>query len=1412
MADRFKPPSMDFTSPGDMYKRYKLFKQKCQLIFDGPMKDQEEEYKVRMLLLWVGDKGLEIYNTATFANAADKLKLNPVLQKFEAYTKPQSNQILARYQLRCLKQDDLTLEEFVTRARTLVDDSGYADAVKQETLRDTLVFGIKSDKVRQDAITKGDTLTFQQVYDLAKAEESTKAQMKIITGQPNPEEVHAIRARQKPKQKWPQKSKAKPTSQVTTKPHQVNEKPSGISFKGCMRCGSAHSKTAPCPAKDATCGYCGLEGHFYKVCLKRKKKRLHDIVNDPTYTGQDINLYDSESDNDDSDNAYPIQVGSITSQDHSLHSVESDEQNYSNRIYATVKINGTHKLKMKVDCGADTCVITKDDLHRLPFPCDIHKSDTTLHKYGGETLHTYGYIHLTLTFRGKNVSTIFHVVDEPGHPSIIGCRQSQALGIITVNVHSVSKQIATPSKRSDSSPLTKEYVLQEYKDCFDKIGRFPGEKYKIQLIDEAQPVIHAPRTVAVHLLPQYKAELDKMLEADIITPVTEPTEWVNSIVCALDIGKDGKLSVRLCMDPKDLNKNIKREHYYSRSIDEVLSQLHGKKYFSVVDTKKGYWHIELDHESSLLCTFNTPYGRYRFKRLPFGVIVSQDVFQRKLDAIFQDIPNVTGIADDILIYGSTVQEHDEAFIKVMEVCRQANVGLNSTKLQFRQSKVEFYGHTLTSSGIQPAEEKIDAIKNLRPPKNVNELQSILGMVTYLNRYSTRLAELSAPLRDLTKQKNAFKWDHSHTQALSKIKDELQSVKILSYYNPTPNVRTILQCDASLHGLGAWLRQVDGNGDEKIVAMSSRSLTDTESRYSNIERECLAVTYGLEKFQYYLLGRHTEVETDHSPLEQIFKKNINEAPARLQRLLLRCLRFDISVKYKQGKAIPVADALSRMCYTKTDDTLSSKDLRVDFISNISAPIDLQVIKSATNEDMTMNILRNTIYKGWPEYRKQCPSELWDYWNYRCDLVIENGLILKGHRIVIPEALRNDVKHAIHTGHQGETKCLLLAREYVFWPGISKEITQMVKDCGLCNKYLSAQAKLPILQPDLPTRPWEKLGTDIFEFQGSKYLMVVDYFSRFPIVRPLNNISADSVCAQLTNILAEYGLPSSIVADFGTQYTSAKFKEKCTNTGIVLLYSSPYHHQANSLAENAIGTLKQHWKKAQEEGESLETSLWMYRITPLDHNMPSPYELLYGRKPKTFIPSSKCSLMSQHPENDQHQEDNYQKQIKQAAPYNKKAGIDMRPLDRNEPVYVWNSLKQVWEPGRVFSRPDPIREPRTYIVDLEGRLFQRTRRHLRPRMNAKDDMPRGINPELLIPTTAAQPAITASLPPGPRGHSENQSRNPGHEDQSAHEEPSQTASPHAGRAIKQVPVTSPRVGRAIGQSQAPSPRVGRTIGQS
>lgn len=1272
------------------------------------MASKEEAEKVRYLLLWIGDKGLDIYNTAVWGNDGDELKLQPVYDKLEAYTKPCSNHILARFRLRSLKQGEKSLEEFVTAARGLIDEGGYAQAFVEETLRDTLVFGLNSDKVRNDAIGLGNGLRFQQIYDLAKTEECTKAQMKIITANENKDpdpELHSMKLQQYTR---PNRMANVPRRKLEEVPTYVRGGQNFNSWRGSRPYGQHRWQGTP-PERQGRCNSCGQLGHFWRACPRNSRRGARNVYTMETDVHGSRNPSNNQFTEPEHDG---YGIGAITQRSKARTRQLNGISSRSN-IFVTLTVNDGKTVRFKVDTGADICAITKDDFSQLKIRSKVDRSDCILHKYGGGIIETLGKVTLKITFGTVSMPIEFIIVEGNGCPSVIGCEKAQELGIVSVHLDSIAK-FAT-KQNADKGTLQLGSVLKDYSDCFDKIGRFPGKKYHIELEKDAVPIVHPPRSVPVHHQPLFEAELKKMVKDGIIEHVTQPTAWVNSVVLNVTRTEDGRQKCRICLDPRDLNQNIKREHHYNRTIDEILPLLHGQKYFSVVDTKKGFWHVELDEVSSLLCTFNTPFGRFKFKRLPFGINVSGDIFQRKLDAVFQNIPNITGIADDIIIFGRTEQEHDQAFVNMLEACRKANIGLNSDKVQFKQHSVKFYGHILTSKGLKPAEDKLRAIRSIRAPKDTKELLSLLGMITYLNRFSARLASLTKPLRELTKKHAQFSWEKHHQEALDQIKHELCQARIISYYDPDPETITILQCDASQSNLGAWLYQINNVGEELIVAMGSRALTKTETRYSNIERECLAVAFGLEKFEYFLMGRHVLVETDHAPLEQIFKKNIADAPSRLQRLILKCLKYDITVKYKAGIKIPLADGLSRVI--DNPKTHEIENATISFLSHSSVPISMEVLRSAVQNDIILNQLKDIIHRGWPQYRQQCPRAVWDYWNFRCDLTVEDGLVVKGDRIVIPPSLRRQILNTIHAGHLGETKCLLSARQSVFWPGMTKDIVEMVKCCETCNKYHSAQPKMPILQPELPVRPWEKIGTDIFEFEGKKYLMIVDYYSRFPIVRPLTNISADCICNVFTDVLTEYGLCSTILSDFGSQYISQIFRAKCKANAITLLFSSPYHHQVNSLAEKMIGVCRILWKKAREEGESLQTSLWTYRVTPFDYKTPSPYELLFGRKPVVLLPASNRSMLPKHPNRESHQESNIKQQDQQREFYNRRGTQDKSALSQGENVYIWNDISHIWEPGKVIDIPNPLREPRTYRVELNSKVFTRTRDHLKPRASTR-----------------------------------------------------------------------------------------------
>lgn len=309
----------------------------------------------------------------------------------------------------------------------------------------------------------------------------------------------------------------------------------------------------------------------------------------------------------------------------------------------------------------------------------------------------------------------------------------------------------------------------------------------------------------------------------------------------------GKL--RVCIDPKPLNKALCRSHYPLPIIDDLLPELHKARVFSLCDVKNGFWHMELDDESSYLTTFETPYGRYRFLRMPFGISPAPEVFQQRLELAIQNLEGVKPVADDILIYGEgetdaeAIMDHDRKLIKLLDRCREEGINLNKDKFKLRLKEMPYVGHVLTNTGMKPDSEKIVAIQKMEKPKDVKGVQRFVGLVNYLTRFLENLSQLCEPLRKLTLKNveyKCLKWSYEHDEAFEKIKTAVCNAPVLRYFDAKE--ATTLQCDASDTRLGATLLQRG-----QPIAYASRPLTATERNYAQIEKELLSVVYGMEKF-------------------------------------------------------------------------------------------------------------------------------------------------------------------------------------------------------------------------------------------------------------------------------------------------------------------------------------------------------------------------------------------------------------------------------------------------------------------------------------------------------------------------------------------------------------------------------------
>ena len=795
----------------------------------------------------------------------------------------------------------------------------------------------------------------------------------------------------------------------------------------CGNCGTIH-KRRECPAYNDECCASRKIGHWQKYCHSTKQQqhrsksrgrrpRQNPSRPQPPQHKQDEVVYRTE---DTSPNNYAMPFHSIVMSDSVLYTDTCQSEILTELVISKTKPHICGPIKVKVDTGsgANTLPIrtyrqmfpnTPPDAIVTPEP-DVH-----LMAYSGNTIKCIGSLTFDLR-KKKDTETIkakFYVVDVAG-PVIIGLPTCKSLDLVRVNVD-VDSMCNKPYQHTFQSITD---VMAMFPDRFDTIGKFEGEENLILHTDSA-PHVDPPRKCPIHLKERIFDEIQNMVKQDIIKPVDYHTDWCSSITYA--IKKDG--SIRICLDPKWLNKALKRCPHKIPTVEELNPQLANAKFFTKLDAKAGYWSVCLSNTSQDLTTFRTPCGRYCFKRLPFGLSTSQDIYQKRMDQIISKCKGCIGISDDIIIHGSTEAEHDTRLKSFLETAKKEGLTFNSQKCKIKQQEITFFGRRYTKDGIFPDPDKVEDILKMETPKD-KELRTFLGMTTYLSDHIPKFSEKTAILRDLLKQDSVFLWDSQYDEAFTNLKQAMSKVVELKYYNPAE--ATTVEVDSSMKGLGAALIQ---NG--RAVAFASKALTKTVTNYSNIERECLAVVHGIHRFHTYLYGSTFKVISDHKPLQSIFSKLLHAAPPRLQRMLLKVQGYNFDVHYRPGHTMTLADTLSRLPNTAQLNLPCHVDsIHIDLMNFSQDKQDK--IKANTASDPTLRILSQAIFEEWPDEIKSVDPRIREYWHYRDELALQDGIIFKGRRVVIPRNVQEDILAQLHYGHQGIENTRLLAKEHVFWP--------------------------------------------------------------------------------------------------------------------------------------------------------------------------------------------------------------------------------------------------------------------------------------------------------------------------------------------------------------------------------------------
>ena len=968
-------------------------------------------------------------------------------------------------------------------------------------------------------------------------------------------------------------------------------------------------------------------------------------------------------------------------------------------LHATVTVNG-NPLSMEIHTGASVSIVSLETFRTIQYgeyTLQLEESTEKLQTYTGESIKVCGSTKVQVTHNGQILSLPLIVTGGSG-PTLLGRNWLEALRLDWRTIFSMGSSHSLQS------------ILEEHADIFrDELGKLQGVKAKIYVEEGVQPRFEKSRPVPFTIRKKVEEELDRLQALGVIQPVRF-SDWASPIVPILK--RDG--SVRICGDYKvTINRAARLEKYPIPRIEELFTSLAGGKTFSKLDLSHAYLQIPLAEESRRLATISTHRGLFEYQRLPFGIASAPSIFQRIMENLLLGIPRVCVYLDDILVTGLTEEEHLTNLAQVLSRLGSAGMRLKRGKCAFMLDGVSYLGHVISSEGLRMEDSKVKAIIDAPDPKDLSELRSFLGLVNYYSKFLPNLATTLSPLYRLLRQSSAWYWGPKQKKAFLRVKKLLQSNRVLTHFND--QLPLLLECDASPYGLGTVLSHQMPDGTERPVCFASRTLTQAEQNYSHLDKEALAIVFGVKKYHQYLYGRQFEIKTDHKPLTHIFheSKGIpSMASGRIQRWALLLAAYDYCIRHRQGKANANADTLSRLplpspnCYTPQPVEL------INLTEHLSAtPISSAQIEAWTDSDPTLSQVRRWVIEGWPEgWLKESESEsreeLLPYFRKRWELGVEEGCVLRGCRVVVPSVGRDLALQMIHEAHPGITRMKTLARSYLWWPGMDKDIETCVKKCTVCQSSRKNPPVSPVHPWPVPDKPWTRLHIDYAgPLEGKMFLLITDAYSRWMEIHVTSISTSSATIELLRRSFASLGLPEVVVSDNASAFASSEFSDFLKRNGIRHIFTLPYHPASNGLVERSVQTLKEGLKRLKKGSLNtrLTRFLFKYRITPHSSTGVSPAELMYGRKLR-----SQFDLLN--PTKAAHET-----QDRQEAGHGDK--VTPRSFNVGDFVYARNfSGGPKWLPGQVVQVEGSV----LYRVKLkDGRIHRRHIDQLRSRISDTED---------------------------------------------------------------------------------------------
>ena len=837
--------------------------------------------------------------------------------------------------------------------------------------------------------------------------------------------------------------------------------------------------------------------------------------------------------------------------------------------------------------------------------------------------------------------------------------EEPAMSIRDIEIQRIIEQIiaSLPSDLTEEHRQHLSNVLFKYSHClslneFD-LGFTDLVEHTIDT-GNAAPIRQTLRRQPLAYQAQIDEHVQQMLKAGVIIPSTSP--W-SSNVCLVK-KRDGKL--RFAIDYRHLNAITTIPAYPMPRVDSCLDCLGNSAWYTTMDLRAAFWQVKQSQKDAPKTAFVTRTGCYQFTRLPFGLSGSPGLFQRLADLIFSGLTweALLVFLDDIIIFGSTIEQHIERIEHVFQRLSTAGLKITPAKCHFFKKQVTFLGFNISQQGIQTDPSKTEAIVQWPTPTNVKQVRSFCATINYYRKHIHQFSIIAAPLFDLQKKKSRFIWTAEHDRAFNTLKMRLTTAPVLAIFDPTKP--TLVDCDASGSGLGAVLSQMV-DGQERVVAYASRTLNTAERNYSITKRELLGVIFALKQFRQYVLGIHFVLRTDHEPLRHL--QSLKDPPAQMGRWLDRIQEFQFKVEHRAGSHHGNADGLSRRhdesrletdvetspAFTQyrslnklgvaaihehiTHNSLPLRDhllLDVDWAAEQRNDLDIspiyKAISHSTNEPPTSQFISTSaatknLLAQWQSLT-MVNNVLYRTW-------LDADRNIKWLQVIVPFKLQEAFIIACHAGmtggHLGPRKTAHQVQRRAYFQGWRSKSYRICRQCTACASHFRGKIKhQACMQPMLTGNPMEKIGIDLCgpfpkSYDNKVYILTcTDYFSKWTECIPLQDKQAHTVAKALVdNVFTRLGCPWEIVSDQGPEFDNALLKSLCERFHITKLRTTAYHPNANGVAERMHRTLNSMMGRVVSEQQTdwtdyLQPLMCAYRAAIHSSTGYSPNFIIMGRE--------------------------------------------------------------------------------------------------------------------------------------------------------------------------------------------------------